>query len=300
MPGKGRPKKSNPIPARNNPSSIRAVSTSSVSKRNTPKNVLYFIERTINGISQKDIDSVEASLKGKSGELLYLVLHTYGGDIYSAVKIMRILQYKFKEIRVIIPDFVYSSGTIMALGTDVIYLDVDACIGPLDKPMENPRDGSDISSLDITNTLTNLASTIDSIAGKFYETLRKEGKIKLSKIEAAKLAYETASNTVNPIINKIDPYFLQSGYRQTQIGLNYAIDMLISRMMKAEIRKAVKTAFSLVNDYPAHSYGIYREEARASLGLKVENLESLREWSQFEPKFKLLKRTPNSIEFMIF
>ncbi|HUD09987.1 MAG TPA: hypothetical protein VMR77_04280 [Patescibacteria group bacterium] len=297
MPGRGRPRK-NPIPAPQIQATTPVAAT--VVVQAPPKNVLFFIDQTEAGIGRRDIELVEKVLDGKSGDLLYLVLQTYGGDVYSAVKIMRILQFKFKEIKVIIPDFVYSSGTIMALGGDTLYFDVDACIGPLDKPMENPRDGSDISSLDITNTLTNIASTIESIATSFYGSLRVDSKIKLSKIEAAKLAYESAVNIVNPIINKIDPYFLQSGYRQTQIGLRYAVDMLASRMKRNNIKEAVDTALDLVNKYPAHSYGIYREEAKYSLNLETENLETLAEWGTLKVKFDTLKKSSNAIEFMVF
>jgi hypothetical protein len=297
MPGRGRPRK-NPVPAPQAKAAKQVVAPAVSQAPN--KNALFFIEQSEGGIGRKDINLVEKALEGRSGDLLYLILQTYGGDVYSAVKIMRILQFKFKEIKIIIPDFVYSSGTIMALGGDKIFLDVDACIGPLDKPMENPRDGSDISSLDITNTLTNLASTIESIATAFYRSLRNDGKIKLSKIEAAKLAYDSSLNIVNPIINKIDPYFLQSGYRQTQIGLRYAVDMLTSRMKAKNIREAISTALSLVNNYPAHSYGIYRDEAKYVLNLEIENLESMIEWINLKTKFDALKTSLNTIEFMLF
>lgn len=263
----------------------------------TKKRVLYFIECSEGGILPKHVDEIEAKLDKSSGDLLYLVLHTFGGDIYSAVRIMRILQYKFKEIKVIVPDFVYSSGTIMSLGGDEIHMAVDASIGPLDKPLEHPTDGSDISSLDMTQALTNLASTSTSIANSIYFKLRK-GNMKLSKAQATKLAFETATKIITPIVDKIDPYNLQQGFRQAQIGLSYAIDMLLTKMMAVNVKEAMDTSRKLVNDYPSHDYGIYRDEAKFWLMLKIHNLEDLPEWTIFESRFKELKRKLHVIEYL--
>lgn len=303
--GRGRPR-NNPTPAQPHQTvTTSASSTVPIALSSpTPKNVLYFIECSDGGIAPSLVDAIENKLDGVSGDLLYLVIHTYGGDVYSAVKIMRILQHKFKEIRIIIPDFVYSSGTIMSLGGDKIYMAVDASIGPLDKPLEHPNDGSDISSLDITQALTNLASTTKSIGNTFYKNFRSsdgdpEG-IKLSKHHAAQLAFETATKIINPIVEKIDPYNLQRGFRQAEIGFNYAADMLNSRMMKTSFRQSLLTSYKLVNDYPSHGYGIYRDEVKSVLKLTVENLEDLVEWSTFEPKFKDLKRWKQKIEYMVF
>lgn len=256
----------------------------------TEKHVLYFIECG-DGIESGHVEIIEQKLKEVSGDLLYLVIHTNGGDVYSAVRIMRILQSKFKKIQVLIPDYAYSSGTIMSLGADEIWMAVDATLGPLDKPIEHPSDGTTISSLDVTQTLTNLASICNSTALEIFEQLRKYGNsLKLSKVEAAKLAFDTASKIVNPIIEKIDPYNLQRGFREAKIGLFYAFDLLNSRMMKNNPRQAMQTSHKLVNDFPSHGYCIFRDEVELSLKLTVHNLESLQLWKVIEPRFLDLKK----------
>ncbi len=265
------------------------------------KHVLFFIVCTNEGILPKHVEIIENKLKNISGNVLYLILYTVGGDIYSAVKIMRILQSKFKEIKVIIPNYAYSSGTIMSLGGDEIYMAVDATLGPLDKPLEHPTDGSEISSLDITQTLTNLASICISTASSIYTKLREDGSdMKLSKTQAAKLSLNTATKIISPITNKIDPYSLQRGFREAKIGLYYAIDMLVSRMMKTDVSQAIKTSRSLVDNYPSHGYGIFREEAQDVLKLNIHNLESFTEWTQLESKYKDLKdRYSSKIEYTV-
>lgn len=253
--------------------------------------VLFFIECSADGIRPDHVEIVESKLKDIQNDCLYLVIHTNGGDVYSAVRIMRILQGKFKKIKVIVPDFAYSSGTVMSLGCDEIHMAVDATLGPLDKPIEHPGDGSEISSLDVTEVLSNLISICSSAGTSMYKNFRRmDSSIRLSKQDSARIAFDTASKAILPIVEKIDPFNLQKGFRIKRIGLNYAIDMLFSRMMKGNIRQAVDTASKLVDNFPSHGYGIFRDEARYHLNLTVHNLEDLTEWQDIEPKFEELKR----------
>lgn len=173
--------------------------------------VIFFIDKTKSGINYNCIDKVEKELGGLQNKNdVFLIIHTYGGDVYSAVRIMRIIQQKFKKIRVIIPDFAYSSGTIMSLGSDEIFMDCDAMLGPLDLPMEHPHDGSQISSLDITNTLNNIASICTSVAMKMYSELREDDNkdLKMGKEKAAEIAFDTSTKIIRPIVDKIDPFIL--------------------------------------------------------------------------------------------
>lgn len=63
-----------------------------------------------------------------------LLLHTGGGDIDAAEKLIRMLRQKVGTgtIRVIVPDFAKSAGTLMALGADVIIMSDTSELGPID------------------------------------------------------------------------------------------------------------------------------------------------------------------------
>lgn len=232
----------------------------------------------------------------KDDDLIYLVIHTYGGDAYSAVRIMRILQKRFKKIAVVVPDMAISAGTLMALGSDEIWMDQESRLGLLDLPIEHPSDGSRISSLDVTNTLTNLASFYTSTALNLYTRIRDE--IGLKKSEAAKLAFSSTAEIVEPVARQIDPYHLQKSFREIKIALYYAIDLLTARMMKTNFPQAMKTSRSLVNDYPAHEYAIFRDEAKDLLNLNINHIENLTEWSTIKPEFdRLLSSKRDAIIF---
>lgn len=232
------------------------------------------------------LDEVEAQLSGHSGDHLYLLMQTYGGDPFSAVRIMKILHDKYTKISAIIPSHSTSAGTLMALGCDEIFMLPKSILGPLDLPIEHPTDGSRISALDVKNTITTISSLSDSVAKQRFDSLRENCRI--GKREAAKIAYETATQFVEPIVDKIDPYHLQKSYRELQIGFTYAFELLKSRMMKKNPYRAWITARKLVDDYPAHEFGISSEEAREKLKLVVKNLDTHKDWARIKSYFEVI------------
>ena len=70
----------------------------------------------------------------KPGEDLDLLLHTGGGDIDSAEKLINIVKMRVGKgrLRVIVPDFAKSAGTLMALGADMIVMSDTSELGPID------------------------------------------------------------------------------------------------------------------------------------------------------------------------
>jgi hypothetical protein len=73
-----------------------------------------------------------------------LLLHTSGGDIDAAVKIVGILRQRLDgvgQLRVIIPDRAKSAGTLIAIGGDVIVMSDPSELGPVD-PQIITRDGN--------------------------------------------------------------------------------------------------------------------------------------------------------------
>lgn len=65
---------------------------------------------------------------------LDFLLHTGGGDMDSAEKLITILRKTVgtHELRFIVPDFAKSAGTLMALGADVILMSDSSELGPID------------------------------------------------------------------------------------------------------------------------------------------------------------------------
>ena len=237
---------------------------------------LLFIDDSEAGIDDRTLEDVEKQVGENSANTLYLIIQSRGGSPFSAVAIMNILDAKFEKIITVVPKYATSAATLMALGTDEIYMQERSALGPLDLPIEHHRDGSRISALDVINTTTSMASLVESIAKDRYNFYRKR---QTSKMDSARLALENATEFLRPIVQQVDPYHLQKAHRELRIGAWYAIDLLGRRMMKGNYKKAGDTARTLVHDFPAHEYSIYFDDAKRMLGLTVKKLSDLTTWN---------------------
>lgn len=182
------------------------------------------------GIYDDALLSVGDTLAGKKGERLYLVIDSLGGDPSIGYRIMSLLQAKYDKIIAVVPGEAYSTATLMVLGADEIYMQESACLGPLDIQIKHPTDGTMISTLEIREVLNTLAGSVKTYAEDFAESLKSN--VQLGKKDAAELSMKAATDVVRPVIEKIDPIYLQSSIRTSRIGQKYAENLLVSRMMK--------------------------------------------------------------------
>lgn len=68
------------------------------------------------------------------GEDLDLLLHTGGGDIDAAEKLISMVRNKVgtATLRIIVPDYAKSAGTLMVLGADLVVMSDTSELGPID------------------------------------------------------------------------------------------------------------------------------------------------------------------------
>lgn len=256
---------------------------------------LMFKDESKDGIDDVTLSEVEKEIGEKRGDILYFIVQSNGGDPFSSVRIMNMLQNRFPKIYSIIPNQAMSAATLMVLGTDEIYMYDKSTLGPLDLPIEHPKDGSRISALDVQNTITTISDLSETIAKSRYKFLRENKKV--SQFQAATLALQTATDFVKPIVEQIDPYHLQKSYRELKIGLYCALNLLSSRMMKDDFDKAVNAARALVNDYPSHEYSIGPDEAKKTLKLTIKDLEKLKEWNVLKMEFEKYSKKPFIVKY---
>jgi hypothetical protein len=69
-----------------------------------------------------------------AGEDLDLLLHTGGGDIDAAEKLISMVRNKVgtATLRIVVPDFAKSAGTLMVLGADYVVMSDTSELGPID------------------------------------------------------------------------------------------------------------------------------------------------------------------------
>ncbi len=78
------------------------------------------------------------------GDPIDLLLHTPGGDVDAAEKLIGLIRSATGEdgqVRVIIPDYAKSAGTLMALGANSIVMSDSSELGPID-PQVSSKDGN--------------------------------------------------------------------------------------------------------------------------------------------------------------
>ena len=75
----------------------------------------------------------------QQGESLDLLLHTSGGSVDAAEKLMRLVRSRVgedAEVRIIVPEYAKSAGTVMVLGADCVVMSDTSELGPIDPQME--------------------------------------------------------------------------------------------------------------------------------------------------------------------
>lgn len=246
-------------------------------KRAVP--ALFFLPTE--SVSRKSLEEVKNKLKESKNKRLYLITKSYGGDVYSGVRIIKHIYTKYEQVIGVVPEYAYSATALMLLGTKKIFVAPEGYVAPIDKPMEHPSSGEIISALDVTQSVTNLVVLVRQNAVKYYEAMRggsesAEFSEAISKTAALRLAWKSSVDLAKPLIKQIDPVLLQKCYRDLRIGFYYAIDLLSDYMLPTKPALCFDIANKLVNIFPSHGYAIFREEMKR-MGLVIEKLEDCKD-----------------------
>lgn len=125
------------------------------------------------------------------------IIHTPGGIALAATQIARALADHKGKVRVIVPHFAMSGGTLIALAADEIVMDKHAVLGPVDpqlgtepaasivavEKLKDIKDIDDSTLIKIDISKKALKQMFDTVS----ELLTKKG---YSKEKAEKIAYE--------------------------------------------------------------------------------------------------------------
>jgi hypothetical protein len=198
--------------------------------RNDP---LYFVDLLHNLRQGADID---------------FLLHTGGGDIDAAEKLGLLLRKKAApngSIRVIVPDYAKSAGTLLALAGDQILMSDSSELGTIDPQISRP-DGEGYS-----------AKTYLDAYDRHSDRLAKKPDDAVAKIA----------------LEKLDPVLVRKYERMTSRASAIAVDLLREGMIPDE-QEAMKVATTLLdtNKWLSHGQMITHERALGVVGLRIEYL----------------------------
>jgi len=189
------------------------------------------------------------------GENLDLLLHTGGGDIDAAEKLVMMVRQKVgtATLRVVVPDFAKSAGTLIALGADFIVMSDTSELGPIDpQVVRSDGDGN------------RMAHSVLSYLEAFEhhaEVLKRDPGNVASRI----------------MMNKLDPGTLKQFEAIRTRAQRVAEDLLRRGMFRDGRGNWSLAASELMNvkSRPSHGQMISWEDAmNPKLGLIVEHMDA--------------------------
>lgn len=201
-----------------------------------------------------------------------------GGDSHSAYKLNLELRSRCRLLRAVVPDYAKSAATLLALGSDEIYMASAAELGPLDVQIAHPsREDLTVSGLDVAGSFEFIGQTaIGLMVAGGASVIKTTG---LSRTEVLKSMTGFCASLMEPVVAKLDPHLVHRAASQLRVAEHYARAMLRARANRTQlsdeaIRKLIR---KLVSEYPAHGFVISRAEAE-TLGLPVRPADKHPRW----------------------
>ena len=238
-----------------------------------PKSMLYQIDSTLyQGLAQdnpgtdfllisKEVsrqlhyDLTKAIVAHQKNESCALFLTTYGGDPHGGYRIARCLRHYYKTVKVLVPSFCKSAGTMLAIVADELAIGDLGELGPLDIQMTKPAEPSQLGSgLDVMQALDSCAVYARTIFDQIFRNARKNYRVTAKS--ASEFAAAMTSGLVAPLYGQIDPLRLGEMQRAMSITIEYGrrLDGHSSNLKDGALDQ-------LVMGYPAHGFVIDRKEA---------------------------------------
>ncbi len=182
---------------------------------------------------------------------LSLVLHTNGGSVSAAWRLINLLRTFCDELEVIIPSKAMSAGTLISLGADRIIMTKQAALGPIDPSFDHP-----------------LGPTVAGPGGPQRVPVSAEavhGYLNEAKADIKDAAGMAAIWT--DLAARIHPIVLGEVFRR-RAQIRFLAGRLISHSVPDEAKRQAVIDL-LCADSGSHDYTINRREA-ATLGLNVD------------------------------
>lgn len=203
--------------------------------------------------------------KAKNHDKVIFWLSTYGGVPDSAYRIARALQSRYQHITIIVDRYCKSSGTLISLAADEIWMTENGELGPLDIQLLSKDEflerNSGLDSLQALNTLSEQSASLFS---QQFMNARMGGRI--STKQALDVASRISVGLLSKIYEQIEPLRLGEISRSMRIAYEYG-----QRLDKGNLKP--NALGQLIASYPSHGYVIDYQEAKDSLFNKVEIID---------------------------
>lgn len=228
---------------------IRAI------EERTTRRLICYIAGAATSISSYDIPPfVDLLHDVQTGDQLDLMLHTPGGDVDQAERIVLLCRKKVGDeggFRVVVPDSAKSAGTLIAIAADEIVMGQPSELGPIDPQIQITTATGEPMVRPAQSFLDGLQEIVDSTA--------QTGSL---------------SPAYFPLLDKLDPALIDFSRKALLRSEQFAERFLEQYMLRDDPDKATAVAKEL-NDVKKHlSHGAVIDARRAiEMGLAVRLLD---------------------------
>jgi hypothetical protein len=222
-------------------------------EQQTDTRLICYVSGVAGSITEHDIPPLVDLLDDvRSGDDLDLLLHTPGGDVDQAERIVVLCRKrvgKDARFRVIVPNSAKSAGTLIAIASDEIVMGEPSELGPIDPQV-----------------------TIVTASG---EPMHRPAQ---SFLDGLKIIEEKADPQLPaayfPLLDKLDPALLDFCQKAIDRSAQFAEQYLAKYMLKGDPDRAAEIARAL-NDAGTHlSHGALIDADKATeMGLNVRTLQ---------------------------
>lgn len=195
------------------------------------------------GVFEKHLERIVASFPDGKISKLVLLLHTYGGNQPAARAIGALLKEFTLDFQVIVPIKAMSSGTLLSLASNKIWMTPGAILSPIDP-------------------------TITSFAGKSFQTPVSVEDLRSLFFET-KIPASDRAEIIKKIINQGDPIAFGQALRAHKQIRRFATEFLSEKLSGDALSKTVDL---LTGKWGTHENPITREDARKIFKLPVEDM----------------------------
>lgn len=208
-------------------------------------------------ISRSLYNKVSEELEGKkdrkSNAILYVV--TYGGDPHAAFRIARAFKHYYENLKIIIPSFCKSAGTLIAIGADALAIGDMGELGPLDIQVTKSDEFIErVSGLEIKESLDSIYQHAHYVFTKALVDVKMGTRVSMKL--AGEIATQFAIGVVNPLYSQIDPNRIGELSRAMKIAECYG------RILNEKSKNLKDGALEkIISGYPSHAFVIDRKEA---------------------------------------
>lgn len=231
-------------------------------------------------LSMAEVNHISAilaakELRGKEVPELDVILHTPGGHIESAYKIVKLLRKHASKVNIVVPAYAKSAGTLISLAGETLVLTTVSELGPLDVQLREHQEGD----VDTYKSALNGYKALGQIQAHAVENMDAAVTLILNRTrengmmlkDVIKLAIEFSGSTSGCLYSQLHPKTIAENARSLDVGKQYGMRIL-ERYMGWSREKANPVIHQLVYEYPSHEFIIDREEL-SDLGFSVESPE---------------------------